>query len=137
MNAVDNPHIDRLLKASARDEQTLMFELPDEIFGFHAQQAIEKLYKALITSHGQEFEFVHNLDPLIQQLTALGECLPGLPLSSKALNEYSVEARYDAGVPLLPDQRNALRIAIAELRQFVEKRRQELGQASAQIRDFS
>ena len=55
MSVADNPHIDRLLNASARDEVVLVYPLPDEVLGFHAQQAIEELYKALITCHGQEF----------------------------------------------------------------------------------
>ena len=76
MYAADNPQIEAFLNASARDEQALAFELPDEIFGFHAQQAIEKLLRALITAHGERHPFTHNIEKLIDQLVALGESLP-------------------------------------------------------------
>jgi hypothetical protein len=50
MYAADNPQIQQLFDASARDEHTIAFPVPDEVFGFHAQQAVEKLYKALSLS---------------------------------------------------------------------------------------
>ncbi len=40
--------IDQLLRASSDDEETLQFPLPDSSFGFHAEQAVEKLYKAIL-----------------------------------------------------------------------------------------
>jgi hypothetical protein len=50
MFAAENPHIPRLLSAAERDEHTLQFDVPSEIFGFHVQQAVEKLYEVLIFS---------------------------------------------------------------------------------------
>jgi HEPN domain-containing protein len=40
----------------------------DEVFGFHAQQAIEKTLKAWIALLGQEYPFVHDVDALLNRL---------------------------------------------------------------------
>ena len=135
MNAADNPQIEALLNASARDERTLTFPVDDEIFGFHTQQAIEKLFKALISAHGEEFPFTHDLDELALQLESLGETLPKLPLSLHELSQYAVEARYGAGVPLTMHLRDELRAAVSEHRRFVDTRRVLLRQAGIQVRN--
>jgi len=44
----------------------------DEIFGFHAQQAVEKSLKAWITLTGGIFGFTHDLEMLLMQLKQLG-----------------------------------------------------------------
>ena len=44
----------------------------DEVFGFHAQQAIEKTLKAWIALLGQEYPFVHDVDALLNKLDKLG-----------------------------------------------------------------
>ncbi|MEI6214142.1 MAG: HEPN domain-containing protein [Desulfuromonadales bacterium] len=44
----------------------------DEIFGFHAQQAVEKSLKAWITLAGGIFGFTHDLEMLLMQLKQLG-----------------------------------------------------------------
>ena len=135
MNAADNPQIELLLNASARDARTLTFPVDDEIFGFHTQEAIEKLFKALISAWGEEFPFTHDLEELALQLQALGEILPKLPLSYHELNQYAVEARYDAGAPLTMQLRGELRVAVLEHRTFVDARRLALRQAGIQVRN--
>lgn len=126
MNAADNPQIEVLLSASARDERTLHLPVDDEIFGFHAQQAVEKLWKALITAHGQEYRFTHNLELLAAQLRALDEHVPTLPVGLEELSGYAVAARYEEGAPFNVRQRNELRQAIAALRVHVQSRAQQL-----------
>lgn len=134
MNAADNPQIEVLMSASARDEGVLPFPVADEIFGFHAQQAIEKLYKALVSMHGEEFPFTHNLERLADQLSKLGEHLPELPLSHVALNEYAVQVRYEAGAPISVQMRQDLRAAISALRIFITDRGKRLCCAGKQVR---
>jgi hypothetical protein len=99
MNAADDPQLQILFDASARDERTLLFPVDDEIFGFHAQQCVEKLFKALITAHRQEHSFTHNLTKLHNELSLLGERLPDLSLSLGDLTEFAIEFRYESGKP--------------------------------------
>ena len=44
----------------------------DEIFGFHVQQAADKLFKAWIALLGGEYSFTHNLDRLLESLEEQG-----------------------------------------------------------------
>ena len=44
----------------------------DEIFGFHVQQAAEKLFKAWIALLGEEYPFTHNLVRLLESLEEQG-----------------------------------------------------------------
>ncbi len=126
MFAADNPHISRLLSAAGRDEESLQFYLPSEIFGFHVQQAVEKLYKVLIAANGEEFEFTHDLEKLGEQLGNLGESLPPMTFSQQQLTDYAVQRRYEAGTELVPAVRDALRQDVVTLREFVARRQLEL-----------
>lgn len=63
-------HFELLLAKAAQDEYTLEVlllhpEVSDEVFGFHAQQAAEKLLKAAITAAGAEYPRSHRLAELI------------------------------------------------------------------------
>jgi hypothetical protein len=40
-------------------------EVPDDIVGFHAQQAVEKWLKSVIASRGEDFEYTHDLHRLL------------------------------------------------------------------------
>ena len=54
-----------LLIKAAEDEETLGApNLSDSILGFHAQQAVEKLIKALLAQLNVPFELTHNLGRL-------------------------------------------------------------------------
>jgi HEPN domain-containing protein len=67
----------------------------DEVFGFHAQQAVEKTLKAWIALLGGEYPFVHDLDALLNALKKLGvdvDALWGLV----ELNAFAVQFRYEA-----------------------------------------
>lgn len=44
----------------------------DEIFGFHAQQAVEKSLKAWITLAGGTYGFTHDIELLLMHLKQLG-----------------------------------------------------------------
>lgn len=84
-----------LIKAS-EDEQALRVSgLSDSILGFHAQQAIEKLLKALLSQLQVPYERTHELGRLHLLLLAAGEKLPQAPLSLGDLTDYAVIYRYD------------------------------------------
>jgi hypothetical protein len=85
-----------LLIKAAEDEQTLSMEnLPEAILGFHAQQAVEKLIKALLSELNIPFEMTHDLARLQKLLDAAGESLPLTPMPLGDLNDFSVFYRYD------------------------------------------
>ena len=69
---------------------------------FHAQQAIEKLLKAVLVSHGAVFSRTHNLAHLAELLTQAGVQLPLPSDALSRLNPYAVIFRYDdLDIPLI------------------------------------
>ena len=108
-----------LLRASRDDEETIYLPVNDRTFGFHAQQAVEKLLKALIGGHVQRYEFTHDLGVLIRHLHALGERLPAAASALEALTGYAGAWRYQEPVALSIEQRTQTQTNIVELRKFV------------------
>ena len=74
---------------------------------FHAQQAVEKLLKALLVFCGVPFARTHDVIQLVQMLPR--DLAPAIPLADLApLNRYAVEARYPIGEePLTGDEARA------------------------------
>jgi HEPN domain-containing protein len=67
----------------------------DEIFGFHAKQAVEKTLKAWIAPFGGEYPFIHDLDALLNALEKLGADVDALR-DLVELNAFAVQFRYEA-----------------------------------------
>lgn len=71
-----------LLIKKAADDEALLAEIlssshvSDEIFGFHCQQAAEKLLKALLSQAGIGYPRTHNLRLLMDLLAHSGQPLP-------------------------------------------------------------
>jgi len=91
-----------------------MENLPESVLGFHAQQAVEKLMKALLSELKIPFEKTHDLARLQRLLHAAGESLPLTPMQLGDLNDFSVFYRYDLlfqyAVPETEDVVNTVRI---------------------------
>jgi HEPN domain-containing protein len=75
-----------LLTSAQKDRKAIrnmtdpdLFE--DEVFGLHAQQAVEKSLKAWIALLGGQYPFVHDLDALLNTLQKLGADVDGLKRS--------------------------------------------------------
>jgi len=68
---------------------------PVEVFGFHAQQATEKLIKALLARNGVVFSRTHRLGELVDLATDNGIKLPAGIEFLVDLTPYAVEYRYD------------------------------------------
>lgn len=66
----------------------------DEIFGFHAQQAVEKSLKAWIAALGGAFGFTHDLRLLLLTLRDLGCAIEPFKDLIR-LNVYAVQFRYE------------------------------------------
>jgi hypothetical protein len=84
-----------LIKASEDEAALHAIGNPDAVLGFHAQQAVEKLLKSLISARSVPFELTHNLVRLTKVLNDLGETLPATPIAIPDLNDFAVEYRYD------------------------------------------
>jgi HEPN domain-containing protein len=97
MNAIDQAR--QMLVMASKDIKAMKSLLSpesadDEIFGFHAQQAVEKALKAWISAAGGSYGFVHDIHVLLLSLRELGcdiSRFKGLLL----LNVYAVRFRYE------------------------------------------
>lgn len=105
MSAID--HARTLHRMAGKDLKALkamtnadLFE--NEIFGFHAQQAVEKSLKAWIAALGGTFGFTHDLRMLLLTLRELGcEIEPLRELIR--LNVFAVQFRYEPAESLSDD----------------------------------
>jgi hypothetical protein len=122
--------IRKLCILAQNDESALQYPLPDEIFGFHAQQSAEKLMKALIAAHGVPYPLTHQMNELLKLVASCGETLPALPFDPLALQPFAVQLRYDEGPVLSDTVRSEMRDSAAMLREFVVARVLELQQVS-------
>ena len=90
-----------LLKAAERDLEALRVmcdsdQVPDEVFGFHIQQAAEKSLKAWLALVGEVYPLTHNLELLLDLLVRRG--IATRPFRKLVeYTPYAVEFRY-AGV---------------------------------------
>jgi HEPN domain-containing protein len=95
-------------------------EVSDSIYGFHAQQAAEKLLKALLSIHAVRFPKTHDLHELLNLLEEAGEMLPAELTRVDELTPFAVEPRYDYFTAPASFERVGARSLIACLRSFVE-----------------
>jgi HEPN domain-containing protein len=70
-------------------------EIADSILGFHAQQAIEKWFKAVLASNGVDFEYTHDLRRLIELIEAAGITFPVDTREVVMYTEFAVPLRYE------------------------------------------
>jgi len=66
----------------------------DEIFGFHAQQAVEKAFKAWLSLIGCEYPVTHNLSALLAMLEERGCDVQRFRDLAK-YNSFAVQFRYE------------------------------------------
>jgi HEPN domain-containing protein len=93
-------HAELLLRKAGQDEFALAELLPnprcaDEVIGFHAQQAVEKLLKAVLAGRGIDYPYTHDLVALIDLLRDRGLDVPGDVENARRLAPFAVELRYD------------------------------------------
>ena len=69
--------------------------ISDETLGFHAQQAAEKLIKALLALGGHEYPRTHDLGLLLDLLASLDVQIPEALLSVEILTPFATVFRYD------------------------------------------
>ena len=112
----DDKCVDAMLRAAERDLLTLRsmkHEAPEESFGFHLQQAVEKATKAWIAGLGEQYPLTHSIETLLRRLEALS--MDAAPFEGLAeFTPYAVTFRYEGvGPESEPIDRKAM-IALAE-----------------------
>lgn len=99
------------LQAAKDDLDVIERILSDEhlahIVAFHAQQSIEKVFKALLEEHDIEMHRIHNLVTLYGKVEDFVGKDIDLPLL-KTLDSLYIEARYPGELGLLPSGRPKL-----------------------------
>jgi HEPN domain-containing protein len=118
-----------LLRKAAQDEYLLDQMLSDprapaEAFGFHAQQAAEKLLKGLLAALQVAYPRTHRLSELIDMAGSAGAAVPAHLDELRSLTPFAVEFRYDAlpEEPEAPLDKSHVREAIRELHAWVQAR---------------
>jgi len=81
--------------------------------GFHAQQAAEKVLKALLVRHQVEFPKAHNLGELLDLVAQVAPALATTLRSATTLNPYGVEVRYPGDLPHMTDEDAAHAVRLA------------------------
>ena len=127
---IQSPQIKMLCMLAQDDESALQYPLPDQIFGFLAQQSCEKLLKALLGSNGVAYPLTHQLGELYKLLARCQETLPSLSYDPLQLVPFAVLLRYQYGPPLPESDRLAIRDSVAKLREHVVARILELERLS-------
>ena len=118
---------ERYLQKASEDENLLnavlnLKEVSDDIFGFHAQQAIEKILKAVLTICDVRVGKVHDLRRLIDDCAGAGHPIPSELAKLDMLTPYAVISRYE-NVPFKhPFSRSELKDLILLLRSWAEDR---------------
>jgi HEPN domain-containing protein len=126
----------RLLHRKAAQDQAVLEKLlddptiDDETLGYHAQQAAEKLLKALLAHGGHNYPRSHNIGLLMDLLEAHGRPLPEQFHAVESLTPFGTVFRYD-DLPLEdnPD-RHGWPPLIAALFLYVEAEISEVGDPS-------
>jgi HEPN domain-containing protein len=126
MPSLDNVTLARVLLAKAIEDETLVrtvadnHEIADAIVGFHAQQAVEKLLKAVLAAHGVTYAKSHDLDYLIDLVEQSGIDAPDELDGAEALSPWAVELRYEQETPASLDRKKALE-PLTPLRVWAER----------------
>jgi HEPN domain-containing protein len=94
--------------------------IADDIVGFHCQQAVEKMLKALLAERDVHYEKTHNLRYLIELLARHGLPMPGDLHEVVALSPYAVRLRYASPQPGGKLDRQWARDLIGRVREWAE-----------------
>ena len=105
------------------DEVISSPRVSDTVIGFHCQQAVEKLLKALQSHLGVRFRKTHDLRELLDLLADHGSAPPEYLEEIDYLSPFAVDFRYGIlpGEDEKPLDRREARRLVQEVRAWVEK----------------
>lgn len=117
----DPKHARLMLEMASADIQALQHmtdagKFAESVFGFHCQQAVEKLLKAWLSLEGIGYPRTHDLRTLMR---LIDERLPDTLapfLDLVDLTDFAVQFRYEAPLDLQPLEREAIRDRMLTLR---------------------
>lgn len=121
----DRLDLARVLLARARDDETLIrkvssdSDIADAIVGFHAQQAVEKLIKAVLAARGVAFIKSHALSYLIGVVEENEIEAPEALSEADVLSPWAVEFRYEGEEPPALDRPATLKL-VEQVRTWAE-----------------
>lgn len=107
-----------LLRKASGDEAALAAlgaaaAVPDEVVGFHAQQAVEKLMKAVLAAIDHDFPRTHDLGVLHADLEDAGYRLPDQLLAAEELTVWAVQFRYEDAFDAQLDRQATIELVAA------------------------
>ena len=107
-----------LMEKAGGDEKILLRlidedDIPDDGLGFHAQQAVEKMVKAVLAHSGVAYERTHNIAYLLKLLDGAGISKPDGANDLPNLSPWAAELRYGRSPDAAPDR--------AQMRTLVEQ----------------
>jgi HEPN domain-containing protein len=121
----DRLDLARVLLARAIEDETLVrkvspdTDIADAIVGFHAQQAVEKLIKAVLAARGVAFMKSHALSYLVGLVEESEIEAPECIFEADVLSPWAVEFRYEGEEPPALDRSVALTL-VEQVREWTE-----------------
>lgn len=112
-----------LLARKAKGDESVLEKLlddpdvPDDVLGFHAQQAIEKRLKAVLAFREVDYDRTHSIGYLTSLLAHHGIDLPDGREQIEELTPWAVAARYESSFDEVLD-RGAVRGHMAVVRDW-------------------
>jgi len=105
---VDKKHAAMMFGLAQDDFRAIEFfrDLPavsNAIFGFHAEQAVEKALKAWLTTAGARYPKVHDIRLLLKLLTGAGQVVPESFRRLVYLTAFAAQFRYEVNDELVPE----------------------------------
>lgn len=106
--SVDKKHAAMMFGLAQDDFRAIEFfrDLPDvstAIFGFHAEQAVEKALKAWLTTANVRYPKVHDIRLLLKLLTDAGQTIPEPFRRLVYLTAFAAQFRYEVNDELVPE----------------------------------
>jgi HEPN domain-containing protein len=123
----DRKHAARMLTLAKHDLSALRgmqdsASFTTAIFGFHAQQAVEKALKGWLTVVGGGYPKIHDLEELLALLAERGQVVPEEFANLIYLTAFAAQFRYDVFEELVPDlDRAAIVEEVARVVEHVER----------------
>jgi HEPN domain-containing protein len=123
----ETPDLAALLSRKAAGDEDIvrrLIDIPevvDETLGFHAQQAVEKLIKAVLVQRGVSYDRTHNIAYLLTRLEKAGvEAPSGIGQEELiSLSPWAVQFRYDDEAHAVLDRPSA-RLAVEMTRAWAD-----------------